>query len=151
MSFFHLHDDPFPSNFDFGFYLKSLHLVFDNCEHAISLTRVFWHLYKILDLLPKDMKELILTELFLKSALNFQKFFFHWSFNLRSIYYHLLLYVVQDEPGKIEKLKFKKEFSKSSEVSSLKNSLLSRSVSVVSVSRMYMQRIDEIEMLRSCI
>ena len=65
---------PFPSNFNFSFYLKALTISLEMTDHSIVTTRVLWHIYKTLQYLPLDYKTQVIQELLKK---HFFRFFFH--------------------------------------------------------------------------
>lgn len=80
---------PFPSNFNFSFYLKALTISLEMTDHSIVTTRVLWHIYKTLQYLPLDYKTQVIQELLKK---HFFRFFFHWSNNIRYVFNLIILY-----------------------------------------------------------
>ena len=49
-------NEPFPSNFDFNFYLKGIQVSLDKIDHNCSTTKVLWHIYKTLQYFPIEQK-----------------------------------------------------------------------------------------------
>jgi hypothetical protein len=80
---------PFPSNFDFTFYLKAMSVALGATDHSIVTTRVLWHVLRTLHYLPVEprvqLAENLVKELFFD-------FFFHWSNNIRYLFNLVLLY-----------------------------------------------------------
>jgi Protein of unknown function (DUF1765) len=81
--------EPFPSNFDFNFFVKGLNISLEKIDHNVSTTKVLWCLYKTLQFIPIEPRLNIIHE-FLRRY--FYKFFFHWSYNIRFVFYMLILY-----------------------------------------------------------
>ena len=44
--------EPFPSNFDFNFFIKGLTVSLDKLDHNVVTTKVLWFLYKTLQFIP---------------------------------------------------------------------------------------------------
>ena len=81
-----------PSNFDFQFYLKGLTIALDSrADNGLVATKVIWHIYMIFNWLPLEYKLQIACDLLLRDQY-FYRFFFHWSYNIREIFYMVLLY-----------------------------------------------------------
>lgn len=81
-------NQPFPSNFDFTFFLKGLNISLE-IDHHVSKSRVLWFLYKTLHYFPLEQKIIIVQELLRKY---FYDFFFNWSYTVRDLFMALLLY-----------------------------------------------------------
>ena len=58
-------------------------------DHAISGSKCLWMLYKILHIFPLDSRWILVEHLF---GERFYRLFFHWSWNIRQVFYHLFLY-----------------------------------------------------------
>ena len=82
----------FPSNFDFSFYLQGIYAALDLTDHSMAIVRVFWHIYQTLHYFPSDLRKTLVETCFLKTPHLFTRFFFHWSFNVREILNHLIIY-----------------------------------------------------------
>ena len=80
---------PFPSNFDFGFYFKGLKIALEMTDHSLVTTKVFWHIYMTLHFFPLEHRVAIINEL---ASKHYHRFFFHWSHNLRGLFYTVLFY-----------------------------------------------------------
>lgn len=126
--------------------------MFDQCDHSLSLTRVLWHLYTCLAWFPPDLRDNLLVDLFLKSGSRFFRWFFHWSFNLRSLFFDLvifhLLHLAEHHttplpPKRQATTPLKREYSKSTAASTVD--------SVGQVSRLVQMRMDELQSLRESV
>eukprot|EP00347_Sterkiella_histriomuscorum_P020965 403335778 len=83
--------ESFPSNFDFSFYFQAVNIALEKVDHNLSTTKVLWSLYKTLSIFPLEQR-LILTHEFIRKY--FYRFFFHWSYNIREVFFMLLLYEI---------------------------------------------------------
>jgi hypothetical protein len=131
--------------------------VFDQCDHSLSLTRVLWHLYTCLAWFPPDLRDNLLVDLFLKSGTRFFRWFFHWSFNLRSLFFDLVIFHLlhlaehhttplppnRQATTTLKREPLKREFSKSTAASTVD--------SVGQVSRLLQMRMDELQSLRETV
>ena len=77
-----------PASFDFSFFFKGVDMLMD-LDHAISGSKCLWMLYKILHIFPLDSRWILVEHLF---GERFYRLFFHWSWNIRQVFYHLFLY-----------------------------------------------------------
>lgn len=80
--------EPFPSNFDFSFFIKGLNVALE-IDHHLSTSRTLWCIYKTLHLFPVDQRCHIVYDIFKK---HFHKLFFSWSYNIRDVFYDLIVY-----------------------------------------------------------
>ncbi len=92
---------PMPSNFDFQFFFKGIDTMLE-MDALLSCEKCLWLIYKIAHLLPSMMtrdnacvcvdkeRGILLYKKILGQ--NFYKLFFHWSFNIRLLMHHLMLY-----------------------------------------------------------
>lgn len=46
--------EPFPSNFDFNFYMKGLTISLEKLDHNIATVKVLAHIYKVIHYLPPE-------------------------------------------------------------------------------------------------
>ena len=84
--------EPFPSNFDFNFYLKGIQISLEKIDHNVSTSKVLWHIYKTIHYMPIENRIAIINELLRK---HFYRFFFHWSYNIREIFYLIIFYQIE--------------------------------------------------------
>jgi len=77
-----------PSTFDYSFFFKGLLIVLDG-DHALNIAIVLLVIYNNFNLIPSSEKGFISDYLLNKS---FFKFFMHWSWSVRQVFHHLLLY-----------------------------------------------------------
>lgn len=82
---------PFPSNFDFNFFLKGIRVSLD-IDHSVSVPRTFYLLYKTLHFFPIDQSSILIQELLKKY---FYQFFFSWSYNIRDVFIALMFYQIE--------------------------------------------------------
>jgi hypothetical protein len=82
---------PFPSNFDFPFFIKGVTIAID-IDHSVSTPRAIYLLYKTLHFYPIEHRSSIVKLLFEKY---FYKLFFNWSYNIRDVFISLLLYQIE--------------------------------------------------------
>jgi len=61
-------------------------------DHSVSTPRTLWCLYKTLHYYPADNRNVLVEELLKKM---FFKLFFSWSYNIRDLFYSLLLYQIE--------------------------------------------------------
>ena len=85
----------FPANFDFNFFFKAIDLLMDY-DHSISTPKVIWLIYRIFHIVPLE-EQLILSEKLFKHR--FMDLFLSWSWNIRTVYYKLLLYQLRTMYG----------------------------------------------------
>ncbi|CAK82569.1 unnamed protein product (macronuclear) [Paramecium tetraurelia] len=81
-----------PTSLDQQFFLKGIRMILLQCEHAFSVSKCLWLIYNNYVLFPLDIRKDITDLLFENVA---TKFFMHWSFNIRMIFHHILLYRIQ--------------------------------------------------------
>jgi len=74
--------------FDYSFFFKGIAMILEE-DHAINITKVLWMLYNNFNILPYDQKLHFSEYLFGKL---FFKLFLHWSWNVRQVFHHFLLY-----------------------------------------------------------
>lgn len=77
-----------PASFDFSFFLNGVKTLLDQ-DHLILRTKWLWMIYKSLHLFPAEAKEELINLIVKKY---FYKLFFSWSWNVRSLVTHVLLY-----------------------------------------------------------
>ncbi|CAI2367220.1 unnamed protein product [Moneuplotes crassus] len=77
-----------PASFDFSFFNQCVKTLLDQ-DHLILRTKCLWMIYKSLHLFPAEAKEELINMIVTKY---FNKLFFNWSFNVRSLVTHVLLY-----------------------------------------------------------
>ena len=107
---------PIPTNFDFSFFLKGLicnsllliigegiHIVIEG-EHSLCIAKSIWLIYNNYHSFPSNFILTILNwilveikreicELLLNDS-TFFKLFLHWSWNVRTVFHHFLLFRV---------------------------------------------------------
>ncbi|CAD8159681.1 unnamed protein product [Paramecium pentaurelia] len=81
-----------PTSLDQQFFLKGIRMILLQCEHAFSVSKCLWLIYNNYVLFPLDIRK-DLTDLLFENVAT--KFFMHWSFNIRMIFHHILLYRIQ--------------------------------------------------------
>lgn len=91
----------FPANFDFNFFYKGIEMVLDH-EHSISTPKVIWLLYKAFHIFPLQEQNNLAERIFVK---RFGSLFFHWSWNIRTVYYKLYLFQLHHVFGAVTFLK----------------------------------------------
>lgn len=79
---------PFPSNFDFSFFLKGLTISLE-IEHSVSTPKTLFLLYRTFHFFPIEQRSIIIQELFKRFLYTL---FFNWSFNIRDLFIALMLY-----------------------------------------------------------
>lgn len=77
-----------PASFDYTFFNKCVKILLDQ-DHLILRTKCLWMIYKSLHLFPAEAKEELINMIVTKY---FNKLFFNWSWNVRSLITHVLLY-----------------------------------------------------------
>ena len=93
-----------PSNFDFQFYLKGLTIALDSrTDNGLVATKVIWHIYMIFNWLPLEYKLQIACDLLLRDQY-FYRFFFHWSYNVRMVFYYFYFFQLYQTLGGNEQM-----------------------------------------------
>ncbi|CAD8078040.1 unnamed protein product [Paramecium sonneborni] len=92
LQYLYNHKLSMPTSLDQQFFLKGLRMILLQCEHAFSVAKCLWLIYNNYVLFPLDIRKDITDLLFENVA---TKFFMHWSFNIRMIFHHILLYRIQ--------------------------------------------------------
>jgi hypothetical protein len=91
--FLHLEEsgEPFPSNFDFTFFFQGIYIALD-IDHSISIAKVLSLLYRTMHYYPGENKHDFIMELLKR---HFYRFFFHWCYNIREMFYLILMYQIE--------------------------------------------------------
>ena len=93
-----------PSTFDYNFFFKGLFMVIEG-DHSLNIAKVLWVLYNNISLITQgtskiySVLEFIYTLADRKQTLcdfllgsQFFRLFLHWSFNVRQVFHHLLIF-----------------------------------------------------------
>ena len=72
--------------------MKGLTISLEKLDHNIATVKVLAHIYKVIHYLPPENQLPIINELLRK---HFYRFFFHWSYSIRDVFYLILLYQVE--------------------------------------------------------
>lgn len=83
---------PFPSNFDFSFFMKGISIALE-IDHSVTIPRTLHLLYRTLHYLPIDLRTTLVHDIFKKQ--NLYRLFFSWSFNIRDLFMALFLYQIE--------------------------------------------------------
>ncbi len=59
-------------------------------DHGMSTAKCIWFLYRILHVIPISQRTTILTEIL--DSKHFYSYFFHWSYNVRMVFYYLFFF-----------------------------------------------------------
>lgn len=78
-----------PPQFDYLFFFKAIKILMD-LDHGMSTAKCIWFLYRILHVIPVSQRSTILGEIL--SAKRFYHYFFHWSYNVRMVFYYLFFF-----------------------------------------------------------
>ena len=82
-----------------------------NTENSLGIAKYIWFYYKNISILSKKHTNKILKYIIMQ---NFFIFFFHWSFQIREIFYYFLIYIINHKiKNLIKTSKEKKEIKKS--------------------------------------
>lgn len=79
-----------PFSFNYNIFFKALTIIFDT-DFSIAVTSALTMIYNKFDMFHLEFRR-SLSMYFLGSAFN--KFFLHWSYNVRFIFYHLITYKI---------------------------------------------------------
>jgi hypothetical protein len=82
---------PFPSNFDFSFFMKGVMISLE-MHHSLSTPRAIHLLYRTLHYFPLEQRGLLVQEIFKK---HLYPLFFSWSYHIRDLFMAFLLYQVE--------------------------------------------------------
>lgn len=63
----------------------------------MSTAKCIWFLYRILHVIPISQRTMILTELL--GSTRFYSYFFHWSYNVRMVFYYLYFFQMYHSLG----------------------------------------------------
>lgn len=85
----------FPANFDFAFFFKAIDILLDY-EHSITTPKVIWLIYRIFHIFPLEEQAKIADNLF---RVRFPSLFLNWSWNIRTVYYKLILFQLKSVYG----------------------------------------------------
>ena len=77
------------NQFNFNIIQKAF-IIIMNTENSLSISKFIWLYYKNAHLMPMKHLINIVNIIFIP---NFYYFFFHWSFQIREIFYYILLYI----------------------------------------------------------
>lgn len=78
------------SNFDYNLLKKCMNILIER-DHSLCLGKVIWFLYENAHLMNEEhLNDMLLNLLENK----FWNLFFHWSWQVRNIFYHFILYIV---------------------------------------------------------
>ncbi len=83
---------PFPSNFDFSFFMKGISIALE-IDHSVTIPRTLHLLYRTLHYLPIDLRTTLVHDIFKKQ--NLYRLFFSWSYNIRDLFMALFLYQIE--------------------------------------------------------
>jgi hypothetical protein len=83
-----------PSSFDFNFFYQGVQMLIDQ-DHGVSTSKCLWMLYKIIHIFPQDQKRILLTKIL--EPRQFYSLFFHWSWNVRHLFYLLFYFQLHRE------------------------------------------------------
>ena len=78
-----------PPQFDYLFFFRAIQILMD-IDHGMSTAKCIWFLYKILHVIPLAQRTTILEQLL--SSKKFYKYFFHWSYNIRMVFFYLYFF-----------------------------------------------------------
>ena len=78
-----------PPQFDYMFFFKAIQILID-LDHGMSTAKCIWLLYKILHVIPVSQRTNLLRQLL--SSKKFYHYFFHWSYNVRMVFYYLYFF-----------------------------------------------------------
>ena len=77
----------------FNFYIiQKAFIIIMNTDNSLSISKFIWFYYKHAHLMPMKHLINIVNIIFIP---NFYNFFFHWSFQIREIFYYILLYIFE--------------------------------------------------------
>lgn len=68
---------------------KAIKILMD-LDHGMSTAKCIWLLYKILHIIPLKQRTHLLEEILSHSK--FYHYFFHWSFNVRMVFYYFYFF-----------------------------------------------------------
>lgn len=71
------------------FFFKAINMLLD-LDHGMSTAKCLWLLYKILHIIPFQQRSQILEKLLAPEK--FYYYFFHWSYNVRMVFYHFYFF-----------------------------------------------------------
>jgi Protein of unknown function (DUF1765) len=78
-----------PPQFDYHFFLKAMSMLL-TLDHGMSTAKVIWFLYRVLHVIPFEQRRTLLEQLLTPEA--FYGYFFHWSYNVRMVFYYLYFF-----------------------------------------------------------
>lgn len=68
---------------------KAIKILMD-LDHGMSTAKCIWLLYKITHIIPLKQRAVLLDEIL--SSKKFYHYFFHWSFNVRMVFYYFYFF-----------------------------------------------------------
>lgn len=74
--------------FDYNLLKECFKIIFE-VDHSLCVAKLFWFLFENCHLLNEEHMYGYITELIQN---NFYKYFFHWSFQVRHVFFHFILY-----------------------------------------------------------
>lgn len=78
-----------PPQFDYTLLFKAIHMLME-LDHGMSTAKCIWMLYKILHIIPVKQRVLLLQQIL--THRKFYHYFFHWSYNVRMVFYYFYFF-----------------------------------------------------------
>lgn len=85
-----------PPQFDYMFFFKAIEILMD-LDHGMSTAKCIWFLYKILHVIPLYQRTNIIEGIL--SSHKFYQYFFHWSYNVRMVFFYLYFFQLYQSLG----------------------------------------------------
>ena len=90
-----------PPQFDYMFFFKAIQILMD-LDHGMSTAKCIWFLYKILHVIPISQRSTILNQILTPEK--FYHYFFHWSYNVRMVFYYFYFFQLYQTLGGNEQM-----------------------------------------------
>lgn len=87
------------TTFDYSL-LKQCFMIIFEADHSLSVAKLLWFLYENCNLFEEENMADIFSDLLNKK---FFKYFFHWSYQVRHVFYNLILFALRHKLGKSQK------------------------------------------------
>lgn len=78
-----------PPQFDYTLLFKAIQMLMD-LDHGMSTAKCIWMLYRIFHIIPVKQRYLLLAQIL--GHHKFYHYFFHWSFNVRMVFYYFYFF-----------------------------------------------------------